>query len=41
MSLLAVEDLSVSFGTVRALDNVSLRVEPGDILAIVARTVPE
>ncbi len=35
MSLLAVHNLSVSFGRVRALDDVSLRVDQGEILAIV------
>ena len=35
MSLLAVHNLSVSFGRVRAMDDVSLRVDQGEILAIV------
>jgi branched-chain amino acid transport system ATP-binding protein len=35
MNLLDVRNLSVSFGTVRALDDVTLHVEQGEILAIV------
>lgn len=35
MSLLAVEDLAIHFGGVKAVDGVSFEVEPGEVFAII------